>query len=155
MKGSELHELPTDELASRLDETKEELFNLRFQHATGQLENYGLLGQAKRDVARIRSVQRARELGIASEPSPEEAAASRRRRVEAEEAEEARRPRRRLRRGRASGEDGDAEEDVAVTDELEAEDLPEDDEPGAEPEVVPLVEADADDEGDGDEETEE
>lgn len=62
LKGSEIRDLPTDELAQRLADTKEELFNLRFQNATGQLDNYSRLGDLKRDVARIRTVLRQREL---------------------------------------------------------------------------------------------
>jgi large subunit ribosomal protein L29 len=63
-KVDELRELPTEEVRARLEETREELFNLRFQHATGQLENYRRLGLLRRDVARILTVIRERELGI-------------------------------------------------------------------------------------------
>jgi large subunit ribosomal protein L29 len=59
---SELRELSTEEVEQALEETKEELFNLRFQHATGQLENYRRLRQLRRDVARIMTVLREREL---------------------------------------------------------------------------------------------
>jgi large subunit ribosomal protein L29 len=62
LKSSEIKDLPADELAQRLADTKEELFNLRFQNATGQLDNYSRLGELKRDVARIRTVLRQREL---------------------------------------------------------------------------------------------
>ena len=62
LKGSEIRDLPADELLQRLADTKEELFNLRFQNATGQLDNYSRLGELKRDVARIRTVLRQREL---------------------------------------------------------------------------------------------
>jgi large subunit ribosomal protein L29 len=72
LKTAEIRELPSEELQTRLGEVKEELFNLRFQHATGQLENYSRLGQLRRDVARLRSIQRERELGIGNEPQPEE-----------------------------------------------------------------------------------
>lgn len=61
-KSSELRDLPQDELERRLIETKEELFNLRFQNATGQLDNYKRLGQLKKDVARLKTLLRAREL---------------------------------------------------------------------------------------------
>jgi large subunit ribosomal protein L29 len=104
MKSSELRELPSEELASRLGETKEELFNLRFQHATGQLENYSRLGQVRRDVARIVTVQRERLLGISGEPAPEQVARRRRREREEAEAEEASTRRRRGRRGAEEGE---------------------------------------------------
>jgi large subunit ribosomal protein L29 len=62
IKIAELTELSVDELQDRLGETKEELFNLRFQNATGQLDNYKRLGELRRDVARIRTVLRVREL---------------------------------------------------------------------------------------------
>lgn len=62
MKASELRELSTDDVARRLAETKEELFNLRFQLATGELDNYRRLRQLRRDVARINSVLRERQL---------------------------------------------------------------------------------------------
>jgi large subunit ribosomal protein L29 len=60
--GTELRELSGDDLRQRLDEVKEELFNLRFQNATGQLDNYKRLGELRKDVARIRTILRQREL---------------------------------------------------------------------------------------------
>ena len=60
--AAELRDLPVSELETRLDEVKEELFNLRFQNATGQLDNYKRLGQLRKDVARIRTILRQREL---------------------------------------------------------------------------------------------
>ncbi|MFM7525781.1 MAG: 50S ribosomal protein L29 [Actinomycetota bacterium] len=65
MKASEVKELNDEVLLGRLNETKQELFNLRFQHATGQLENTARLGQLRRDVARINSELRAREIAAA------------------------------------------------------------------------------------------
>jgi large subunit ribosomal protein L29 len=62
LKPSEINDLPVDELTQRLADTKEELFNLRFQNATGQLDNYSRLGELKRDVARIKTILRRREL---------------------------------------------------------------------------------------------
>ncbi|WP_150461730.1 50S ribosomal protein L29 [Nesterenkonia ebinurensis] len=59
-----LAELDDAELGSKLREAKEELFNLRFQSATGQLENSARLKAVKRDIARIYTVLRERELGI-------------------------------------------------------------------------------------------
>ena len=53
MKASEVRELTDDELERRLDESRQELFNLRFQHATGALENPAALSRAKRDIARL------------------------------------------------------------------------------------------------------
>ena len=62
IKTSELKDLPVDELEQRLVDTKEELFNLRFQNATGELDNYSRLRELKRDVARIKTILRRREL---------------------------------------------------------------------------------------------
>jgi large subunit ribosomal protein L29 len=56
------------DLESKLREAKEELFNLRFQAATGQLESHGRLRSVKKDIARIYTVVRERELGIRSVP---------------------------------------------------------------------------------------
>jgi large subunit ribosomal protein L29 len=67
MRTSELHELDDAALASKLVEAKEELFNLRFQLATGQLDNYARLGEARKDIARIKTVQRQRQLDRAEE----------------------------------------------------------------------------------------
>jgi large subunit ribosomal protein L29 len=60
----ELRELSDETLVDRLREAKEELFNLRFQQATGQLENHGRMKAVKADIARIYTIQRERELGI-------------------------------------------------------------------------------------------
>ena len=64
---NELRELHDDELETRLREAKEELFNLRFQVATGQLDNNRRLQTVRRDIARIYTVLRERELGITYE----------------------------------------------------------------------------------------
>ena len=64
MKARELRELSDEELAKRLDESREELFRLRFQVATGALENTARLRLAKHDVARILTVQRERETNV-------------------------------------------------------------------------------------------
>ena len=63
-KAHELDEMNDVDLESRLREAKEELFNLRFQAATGQLESHGRLRTVKKDIARIYTVVRERELGI-------------------------------------------------------------------------------------------
>jgi large subunit ribosomal protein L29 len=68
MKAHELHELSNVDLETKLREAKEELFNLRFQSATGQLESHGRLRALKRDIARIYTVVRERELGIRETP---------------------------------------------------------------------------------------
>jgi large subunit ribosomal protein L29 len=60
----ELRELEQDELVGKLLEAKQELFNLRFQAATGQLENHGRLRAVRKEIARIYTVMRERELGI-------------------------------------------------------------------------------------------
>ena len=64
MKAEELRELNDAELANKLRESKEELFNLRFQAATGQLESHGRLRAVRKEIARIYTVKRERELGI-------------------------------------------------------------------------------------------
>lgn len=56
MKVAEVRELGVDELERRVTETRRELFNLRFQHATGQLENTGQLQDVKRNIARLLTV---------------------------------------------------------------------------------------------------
>ena len=63
----ELRELTDEELIARLRESKEELFNLRFQNATGQLDNTARLRAVRKDIARIYTVMRERELGIVEE----------------------------------------------------------------------------------------
>jgi large subunit ribosomal protein L29 len=70
--AAELRELNDTELAHRLDEAKEELFNLRFQNATGQLDNTARLGQVRRDVARVESLLREREIEAAESMASEE-----------------------------------------------------------------------------------
>jgi large subunit ribosomal protein L29 len=62
--AAELRHLDADSLEEKLREFKEELFNLRFQAATGQLESHGRLRHVKRDIARIYTIMRERELGI-------------------------------------------------------------------------------------------
>ena len=65
---SELRELHDDELETRLREAKEELFNLRFQMATGQLDNNRRLRTVRHDIARIYTILRERELGLSVAP---------------------------------------------------------------------------------------
>ena len=59
-----LRALTIDELEAKLRESKEELFNLRFQAATGQLESHGRLAAVRKEIARIYTIMRERELGI-------------------------------------------------------------------------------------------
>ncbi|HEY6016003.1 MAG TPA: 50S ribosomal protein L29 [Gaiellaceae bacterium] len=61
MKAKDLRELNDEDLADRLKETRQELFNLRFQAATGALENVARLALAKREIARILTVQNERQ----------------------------------------------------------------------------------------------
>ena len=62
--AAEIRDLADEELVTRLAEAKEELFNLRFQVATGQLDNNRRLHTVRKDTARIYTVMRERELGI-------------------------------------------------------------------------------------------
>ncbi len=78
-KVDELRGFPNEEIISRLDEAKEELFNLRFQNATGQLENYKQMGLLKKEIARLETIVRERELGIEMAPKPAESAGKKRR----------------------------------------------------------------------------
>jgi large subunit ribosomal protein L29 len=68
----ELDTFEDDRLVDELKKAKEELFNLRFQSATGQLESHGRIRAVKRDIARIYTVIRERELGIRATPAPVE-----------------------------------------------------------------------------------
>jgi large subunit ribosomal protein L29 len=68
----ELNDMTNVDLESKLREAKEELFNLRFQAATGQLESHGRLRTVKRDIARIYTVVRERELGIRATPGQDD-----------------------------------------------------------------------------------
>jgi large subunit ribosomal protein L29 len=66
-----LNAMEDDRLAEELRKAKEELFNLRFQSATGQLDSHGRLKAVKRDIARIYTILRERELGIRTAPTAE------------------------------------------------------------------------------------
>ena len=66
--AAEMRELTDEELVLRLRESKEELFNLRFQMATGQLDNNRRLRTVRHDIARIYTVMRERELGLSVSP---------------------------------------------------------------------------------------
>jgi large subunit ribosomal protein L29 len=69
--AGDLRELTDDELVERLREAKEELFNLRFQLATGQLSNNRRMRVVRREIARVYTVLRERELGLAAGPEGE------------------------------------------------------------------------------------
>jgi len=67
MKASEAHNLKDDELVAKLIDAKQEAFNLRFRHATGELENTSRLGMAKRDIARLMTIARDRGIDVEKE----------------------------------------------------------------------------------------
>ena len=67
MRPSEIRNLSQIELGRHLDEAYQELFNLRFQYATGQLKNTARLGQVRREIAKLRTAVRERELATAQE----------------------------------------------------------------------------------------
>jgi len=66
-KHDDLKEMPVSELTERLENTREELFNMRFQLATGQLDNYRRVRWLRRDIARVKTVLRERELASEGE----------------------------------------------------------------------------------------
>ena len=68
--AAELRSVSAEDLAVKLAESKEELFNLRFQNATGQLDNTARLRAVRKDIARIYTVMRERELGIVEDGAP-------------------------------------------------------------------------------------
>jgi large subunit ribosomal protein L29 len=65
VKVREIRESSDEELIKRMDEAKEELFNLRFQLATGQLDNALRIREARREIARVQTIRRERELAAA------------------------------------------------------------------------------------------
>ncbi len=67
MKAKEVRQLTETELNNKLNELKAELFNLRFQLATGQLDNPSRIKQVRKDIARVKTILRERELGIRRE----------------------------------------------------------------------------------------
>jgi len=67
MKASEIRELSEEELGKKIKDLKEELFNLRFQHAINQLDNPMRLNHVKKDIARTMTILRERELRVKSE----------------------------------------------------------------------------------------
>jgi len=69
LKPADLNTFANEQLVDELKKAKEELFNLRFQSATGQLESHGRVRAVKRDIARIYTIIRERELGIRETPA--------------------------------------------------------------------------------------
>ena len=84
-RPEELDTFEDDRLVEELRRAKEELFNLRFQHATGQLDAHGRLRAVKRDIARIYTVIRERELGIRATPAPIEVAPKKSKKAKADD----------------------------------------------------------------------
>ena len=72
LTAADLRSATEEELDIKLTEAKTELFNLRFQHATGQLESHGRLHAVRKEIARIYTVKRERELGIVTVAEEEE-----------------------------------------------------------------------------------
>ena len=67
MKATEIRNLSDQDLSQKLQDLKQELFNLRFQHAAGQLENPNAIGTVKKDIARVRTIQQERALAARKE----------------------------------------------------------------------------------------
>ncbi len=67
MKAIDIRKMTDEDLVSKLKDLKQELFNLRFQDATGQLDNRNQIGSVKQDIARVRTVQREREIKLRKE----------------------------------------------------------------------------------------
>ncbi|MGV1034469.1 MAG: 50S ribosomal protein L29 [Microbacteriaceae bacterium] len=86
LAASELETFEDERLATELKKAKEELFNLRFQSATGQLESHGRIKAVKRDIARLYTVIRERELGIRATPVAAAPAAKKTSKAKADEA---------------------------------------------------------------------
>ena len=89
LRPTELDTFDNERLIEELRGAKEELFNLRFQSATGQLEQHGRLRAVKRDIARIYTVIRERELGIRATPAAAAAPAKAEKKTKAAKAETA------------------------------------------------------------------
>jgi large subunit ribosomal protein L29 len=67
MKATEVHNLRDDELVAKLIDARQEAFNLRFKHATGELENTARIGRSKRDVAKLLTVAKQRGIDVEKE----------------------------------------------------------------------------------------
>ena len=67
MKASEVHNMKDDELVAKLIDAQQEAFNLRFKHATGELENTARIGASRRDVAKLLTVARQRGIDVQKE----------------------------------------------------------------------------------------
>lgn len=89
LSPAELDTFEDQRLVEEVRKAKEELFNLRFQSATGQLESHGRIRAVKRDIARLYTVIRERELGIRATPAPVEAPAKKAGKSKAKKTEDA------------------------------------------------------------------
>ena len=89
MSPADLDGFDDEKLVAELKKSKAELFNLRFQSATGQLESHGRIRAVKRDIARLYTVIRERELGIRATPAPVEAPAKKATKSKAKKADSA------------------------------------------------------------------
>jgi large subunit ribosomal protein L29 len=87
LRPDELDTFENERLVDELKKSKEELFNLRFQSATGQLESHGRLRAVKRDIARIYTIIRERELGIRATPAAVELPAKAEKKAKAKKAD--------------------------------------------------------------------
>ena len=87
LTSAELRGFDDEKLGDELRKAKEELFNLRFQSATGQLDSHGRIRAVKRDIARLYTVIRERELGIRATPAPVETATKAKKTTKAKKAD--------------------------------------------------------------------
>lgn len=131
-KVDELRQYPNEEIMTRLEESREELFNLRFQNATGQLENYKQMGLVRSEIARLETILREREIGVELAPKAEVAVVKKRRwrKTKADEEVDA------SKQARAEGvhdeehepEEGTEPEEVPEAEDPEPEEVPEEEE---------------------------
>jgi large subunit ribosomal protein L29 len=118
VKLDEIRGMPELEILARIEESREELFNLRFQNATGQLENFKQMGLVKKEIARLETVLAERRLDIESVPVTSEK--TKKRRIGREKAveEDAKGKRRRSKRAEAKAE---TEPEAELDEEAEGE----------------------------------
>jgi len=110
MKSRDIWEMTPDEIRNKLDNAHSELFNLRFQFSIGQMQNNARLGQVRRDIARLNTILRAKQLQpeqVPSKASPERAK-SRAKQVPSEASEAPAEPPARKRSRRSASEAGEA-----------------------------------------------
>ena len=110
MNVDALREMSSADLGERLDEVKEEFFNLRFQNATGQLENFAQIKQVKREIARINTLVHERELGIEIEPKPQKVAKAKPKKDKDKEGKEGKEGKAKSKKAAKSDDDADGED---------------------------------------------